>query len=77
MLRTFAHAHVTGEGVASRRGFLKTLAVAGGAGALGLSWPDMLLAKADDLKSQPSGDAGDRVACGVIGLANPRPGPKQ
>jgi Cu-Zn family superoxide dismutase len=25
--------------------------------------------KADDLKSQPSGDAGDRVACGVIGLA--------
>ena len=52
MLRTFAHAHVTGEGVASRRGFLKTLAVAGGAGALSLSWRDMLLAKADDLKRQ-------------------------
>lgn len=29
-------------------------------------------AKADDLKSQPSGDAGDRVACGVIGVANPK-----
>lgn len=28
-------------------------------------------AGADDLKSQPSGDAGDRVAVGVIGIANP------
>jgi Cu-Zn family superoxide dismutase len=28
--------------------------------------------KADDLRSQPSGDAGDRVACGVIGLAKPQ-----
>lgn len=26
-------------------------------------------AKADDLKSQPSGDAGGRLACGVIGVA--------
>jgi superoxide dismutase, Cu-Zn family len=26
-------------------------------------------AKADDLKSQPSGDAGGRVACGVVGIA--------
>ena len=34
-------------------------------------------AKADDLKSQPSGDAGDRVACGVIGLANSKPGSKK
>ena len=25
--------------------------------------------KADDLKSQPTGDAGGRVACGVIGVA--------
>ena len=28
-------------------------------------------AKADDLKSQPAGDAGARVACGVIGIAKP------
>ena len=28
-------------------------------------------AEADDLKSQPSGDAGGRVAVGVIGIANP------
>jgi Cu-Zn family superoxide dismutase len=29
-------------------------------------------AKADDLKSQPSGDSGARVACGVIGRAKTR-----
>ncbi|MBV8347948.1 MAG: superoxide dismutase family protein, partial [Mycolicibacterium sp.] len=30
-------------------------------------------AKADDLKSQPAGNAGGRVAVGVIGVANPGP----
>lgn len=30
-------------------------------------------AEADDLESQPSGDAGARVAVGVIGIANPNP----
>jgi len=29
--------------------------------------------KADDLKTQPTGNAGDRVAVGVIGAANPAP----
>ena len=29
-------------------------------------------AKADDLKTQPSGDAGDRIGCGVIGIADPK-----
>ena len=33
-------------------------------GAIGKSV--ILHAKADDLKSQPSGDSGDRIACGVI-----------
>ncbi len=28
--------------------------------------------KADDLKSQPSGDAGARVAGGVVGIADPQ-----
>jgi len=49
MLRTFISANTTGEGVSSRRGFLKTLAVAGGAGALTLSWRDMLIAKAKEV----------------------------
>ncbi len=30
----------------------------------------ILHAKADDLKSQPAGDAGDRIAGGVVGIAN-------
>ncbi len=29
----------------------------------------VLHAKADDLKSQPAGDSGARIACGVIGIA--------
>lgn len=32
-------------------------------------------AGADDLKSQPSGEAGARAACGVIGIANPKSRP--
>lgn len=29
-------------------------------------------ANADDLKSQPAGESGSRLACGVIGIAEPR-----
>ena len=45
---------------------------------LKLNGPDSIIGRgvivhggADDLKSQPSGDAGPRVACGVIGVAKP------
>jgi hypothetical protein len=50
MLRTFISAHTTGEGVSSRRGFLKSMMVAGGTGALTLSWRDMLLARSKELQ---------------------------
>jgi uncharacterized protein (DUF1501 family) len=50
MLRTFVNATTTGEGIASRRGFLKSMMVAGGAGALTLSWRDMLLARSKELQ---------------------------
>ena len=33
-------------------------------------------AKADDLKTQPAGDAGPRVAVGVIGIAEVKEAPK-
>jgi Cu-Zn family superoxide dismutase len=29
-------------------------------------------AKPDDLKTQPSGDAGDRIGCGTIGIGDPK-----
>ena len=29
-------------------------------------------AKPDDLKTQPSGDAGDRIGCGAIGIGDPK-----
>lgn len=46
-----------------------TLAVAESATVIGKSV--VVHAKADDLTSQPSGAAGDRIACGVITQVNP------
>ena len=50
MLRTFVSAQTTGDGVTSRRGFMKLLAAVSTAGAITLSWRDMLLARANELQ---------------------------
>jgi uncharacterized protein (DUF1501 family) len=50
MLRSFISAQTTGDGVTSRRGFLKSLAAVSTAGAITLSWRDMLLARAAELR---------------------------
>ena len=50
MLRSFISATTTGEGVDSRRGFLKTLCTTAAAGAVTLSWRDLLVARAKELQ---------------------------
>ena len=52
MLRTFVSATTSADGVTSRRGFLNTLGVA--AGAITLSWRDMLLARAKEIIAKTS-----------------------
>lgn len=47
MLRTLANIQTTADGVVSRRGFIGAMA---GAGALSLSWRDMLLARTEELR---------------------------
>lgn len=50
MLRSFANVTTSGRGITSRRGFLGQMAAGLGAGALTLSWRDMLMAKADEVR---------------------------
>jgi hypothetical protein len=50
MLKTFAQLTTNRDGVIARRGFLKQLAVGAGAGVIALSWRDLLIAKANELK---------------------------
>jgi len=50
MLRSFISATTSGEGLTTRRGFMKSLCVSAGAGALTLSWRDMLLARTNELR---------------------------
>jgi len=55
------------DGVASLEWTDSQLAFEGHHGVLGRAV--IVHAKADDLKTQPTGDAGGRLACGVIGVA--------
>jgi hypothetical protein len=51
LVRPFVRLGVDGEGVVNRRSFLGRLLAAGAAaGAVGLSWRDMLIARADELR---------------------------
>src|SRR5438445_10403987 len=50
MVRTVVSAGTNGDGITSRRGFLKTLGIAATSGAVTLSWRDMLLARAKELR---------------------------
>lgn len=59
------------EGIAAFDFVDKKLSFEGKASILGRGL--VVHAEADDLESQPSGDAGGRVAVGVIGVANPSP----
>ena len=52
MLKTFAHLDTNCDGVIARRGFLRTLAATSTVGALSLSWRDLLIAQADELRKQ-------------------------
>jgi Cu-Zn family superoxide dismutase len=58
-----------GRGVAEIRITDRLIALSGPRSIIGRAV--IIHAKADDLKSQPSGDAGDRIAGGVVGIANP------
>ena len=59
-----------GQGHASYKRFDKMIALSGPHSIIGRSL--IVHAKADDLKSQPAGDAGDRIGCGVIGIGDPK-----
>jgi uncharacterized protein (DUF1501 family) len=50
MLRSFANIQTNAHGITSRRGFLGQMATGIGAGAITLSWRDLLLAKAKEVQ---------------------------
>lgn len=58
-----------GRGVAQVRIKDKLVSLSGRRSIIGRAV--IIHAKADDLKTQPSGDAGERIAGGVVGIANP------
>jgi Cu-Zn family superoxide dismutase len=65
----FGNIEADASGVAKVNITSKALSFAGPSSILGRGV--VVHAKEDDLKSQPAGNAGDRVAVGVIGVAKP------
>jgi Cu-Zn family superoxide dismutase len=63
-----------GDGVANIDLTDKLLALQGPHSIIGRSV--IVHAGVDDLKSDPSGNAGGRIGCGVVGIANPAPAKK-
>ncbi len=59
-----------GEGKVAYKRVDKVISLNGANSIIGRSI--IIHAKPDDLKSQPAGDAGDRIGCGTIGIADPK-----
>lgn len=59
-----------GEGKATYKRVDKLITLSGPHSVIGRSV--IIHAKADDFKTQPTGDAGDRIGCGTIGIADPK-----
>lgn len=59
-----------GEGKATYKRVDKLITLSGPHSVIGRSV--IIHAKADDMKTQPTGDAGDRIGCGTIGIADPK-----
>ena len=58
------------DGKATYKRLDKMITLSGSHSVIGRSV--IIHAKADDMKTQPTGDAGDRVGCGTIGIADPK-----
>jgi len=59
-----------GDGKATYKRMDQMISLNGSHSVIGRSV--IIHAKADDMKTQPSGDAGDRIGCGTIGIADPK-----
>ena len=66
----FAAAKADSTGKASFKMNDSMLSLSGANSVIGRSV--IIHAKPDDMKTQPSGDSGDRIGCGVIGIADPK-----
>ena len=66
----FGNLKANEDGKATYKRVDKMISLSGANSVIGRSV--IIHAKADDFKTQPAGDAGDRIACGTIGIADPK-----